>query len=234
MELQDLETASILHDIGKLGVSEVILNKYGEFTESEFAEFKRHTVIGAEIVEAIEEFYHLVPAIRHHHEKYDGTGYPDGLAGEDIPLQARIIAIADSFAALTAVRPHCTSRNSFEALELIRDDTGAHYDPRLVEIFEKVVREKYSLRIDRLDNVKLPAATDRQPSGETDLTERELEILGLIAAGLNNREISDALYLSEKTVKTHVSNILRKLNLTDRTKAAVYAIKHGLVNWVEL
>lgn len=235
LALQDLETASVLHDIGKLGVSEVVLNKYGEFTDGEYAEFKKHPVIGAQIVEAMEDFCHLAPEIRHHHEKYDGTGYPDGLIGDEIPLKARIIAVVDAFAALTASRHNSLARNSFDALKLIKNDAGIHFDPELVEVFEKVVREKCLVRIDRTDAGETEAV---QAGGlaieETDLTERELEILGLIAAGLNNKEISDTLYLSEKTVKTHVSNILRKLNLTDRTKAAVYAIKNGLVSWVEL
>lgn len=231
LALKDLEDASILHDIGKLGVSETTLNKYGEFTRSEYEEFKRHTVLGAEIVEAMEDFSHLAPAIRHHHENYDGTGYPDGLAGEEIPLKARIITIADAFAALTSARHNSTARNGFDALKLIKEDAGTRFDPELVEIFEKVVREKHWVRIERFSVEE----KDTGRSGETpDLTEREMEILGLIAAGLNNKEISDTLYLSEKTVKTHVSNILHKLNLTDRTKAAVYAIKNGLVTWVEL
>jgi len=233
-ELHDLEIAGVLHDIGKLGVTETILNKYGEFNEREYAEFKRHSVIGAEIVEAIEAFRHVAPAIRHHHEKYDGAGYPDGLTGEEIPLLARIIAVADAFAALTAARPHLPVRTHMEALQIIKNDAGIHFDPGLVEIFEKVVREKYFVRIDRLGAEESAAALQGQGTEDLDLTEREMEILGLIAAGLNNKEISDTLYLSEKTVKTHVSNILRKLNLADRTKAAVFAIKKGLVTWVEL
>lgn len=235
LSLQDLETASILHDIGKLGVSEVVLNKYGEFSDSEYTEFKKHSVVGAQIIEAVEDFCHLAPAIMHHHEKYDGTGYPDGLVGREIPLMARIIAVADAFAALTAVRHNSMCRTSFDALKLIKKDAGLHFDPELVEVFEKVLREKHLVRIDRTDTGETEAEeTGYKIVEETVLTERELEILGLIAAGLNNKEISDTLYLSEKTVKTHVSNILRKLNLTDRTKAAVYAIKNGLVSWVEL
>lgn len=231
-EVELVESACLLHDIGKLGIPEALLNKPGSLTPQEYAEFKKHPVIGAEILSAVTSLGEVTTIVRHHHERFNGGGYPDGLRGQEIPLSARILAIADTFSSLISKRSYRSAKGPFEALEIIKANAGTHFDPDLVSIFEKVVRQRYTFEMEL--NPAGESKAKSQPgleAREMGLTEREGEILAHIAAGMSNREIAEALYLSEKTVKTHVTHILKKLNLPDRTKAAVYAIQKGLVKY---
>lgn len=228
--ISTLESASFLHDIGKLGIPESTLNKTGSLSAQEYEDFKRHPVIGAEILSVVSSFGLLSDIVKHHHERFDGSGYPDGLKGDNIPIGARILAIADTFASLISKRSYRFAKDPFEALEMIRANAGKQFDPDLVESLEKVIRRKYLLNveIDKPHQEGFKQHIQLVPS-DMGLTDREAEILCHIAAGMNNKEIAAALYLSEKTVKTHVTHILKKLNLPDRTKAAIYAIQKGLI-----
>jgi putative nucleotidyltransferase with HDIG domain len=131
-DLQALKAASLLHDIGKIAIPEHILNKPGRLTESEFEIMKGHAAIGADILAVIGFPYPLVPIVRHHHESWDGTGYPDGLAGEQIPIGARILQVVDCFDALTSDRPYRPRLDDAEALKIVQDRSGTMYDPRVV------------------------------------------------------------------------------------------------------
>ena len=131
-----------LHDIGKIGVPEAILEKPGPLTDEEWAIVKRHPVIGAEILSHVESFQTIVPVIRHHHERWDGRGYPDGLAGEKIPLLSRVIAVADAFDALTSDRSYRPRRSVPEALAEIERCAGTQFDPRVVQVFLAMMREE--------------------------------------------------------------------------------------------
>ena len=124
-----------LHDIGKIGIRETVLHKTSALTDEEYAHIKTHPSIGADIIGKMEAYRHLVPMVRHHHERFDGRGYPDGLAGKDIPLQARIIAVADSFDAMTSERPYRKTRSPNEALKEIREVAGAQLDSMVVKTF---------------------------------------------------------------------------------------------------
>lgn len=132
---QDVETASKLHDIGKIGVSERVLGKPTGLTDDEIEIIRRHPNIGANILKPLQIFAHLVPAIRHHHEKYDGTGYPEKLAGTDIPLLSRIIAVADTFDALTSDRPYRSALQTEQALKIIVNARSSQFDPGIVDTF---------------------------------------------------------------------------------------------------
>ena len=105
-KLKDLKVAALLHDIGKISIPREILNKPGKLTPEEFEIVKKHTILSDNIIKSFEELAHLRPFIKFHHEKIDGSGYPFGLKGEDIPIQSRIISIADIFEALTGDRPY--------------------------------------------------------------------------------------------------------------------------------
>ena len=133
--LQALEAAALLHDTGKLAVPEHILNKPGPLTSGEFDKMKRHASIGAQILSSIEFPYPVVPIVRHHHESWDGTGYPDRLQGEQIPIGARILAIIDCYDALTSDRPYRRRMTDAEALAIIRERRGSMYDPAIVDAF---------------------------------------------------------------------------------------------------
>jgi HD-GYP domain-containing protein (c-di-GMP phosphodiesterase class II) len=124
----------MLHDIGKVAVSDEILGKPGPLTESEYAEIKRHPLIGADLVARVEGLDPIVPWIRHSHEHYDGTGYPSGLSGEDIPLAARILLVADAFDAMTSDRPYRDALSREEALRELEEHAGSQFDPRCVEL----------------------------------------------------------------------------------------------------
>lgn len=128
-------TAGLLHDIGKIGIEDRILNKGDILTREEFEEMKRHPVLGAEILAPVDALRPIVPAIRYHHERWLGGGYPEGLAGEDIPFLARIVAVADTFDALTTQRVYQDPYSPEEALEILRDLSGQGFDPRVTEAF---------------------------------------------------------------------------------------------------
>lgn len=131
----ELRYGAYLHDIGKVDIESDILNKNGPLLSEEWEITKQHPVWGSDIVRPLLSLEGLVSLVRHHHENYDGTGYPDGLAGENIPFTARIIRIADSFDAMTTDRPYRKSMTNEEALEELRCYSGKMYDPALVEIF---------------------------------------------------------------------------------------------------
>jgi putative nucleotidyltransferase with HDIG domain len=138
-ELKAIEAASLLHDIGKLAIPDHVLNKPGRLTPTEYRTMKTHAAIGASILSTVDFPYPVVPIVRHHHESYDGTGYPDGLIGEQIPLGARILAVVDCFDAVTSDRPYRRRMTDEQGLELLRSRCGKMYDPRVVARFEEMV-----------------------------------------------------------------------------------------------
>jgi len=138
-ELLELSYAAYLHDIGKVEISRALLNKKGALAADEMAVLRQHPVWGAEIVKPIPFLHSLAPAILHHHENYDGSGYPDGLAGDDIPVAARIIRIADSYDAMTTERPYGEVRTPEEACAEIARLAGTAYDPELARVFTEII-----------------------------------------------------------------------------------------------
>lgn len=136
-ESQRFYMSGLLHDIGKIGVSEPVLCKDGRLTEEEFAEMRRHPEIGARILEGVRHVDDLMPGILYHHERYDGRGYPQHLAADDIPLMGRILCIADSFDAMTTDRTYRSARPLPIALSEIRRFAGTQFDPHLCELFLK-------------------------------------------------------------------------------------------------
>jgi putative nucleotidyltransferase with HDIG domain len=133
--IQAIEAAALLHDTGKIAVPEHILNKPGKLTAAEFEKMKLHAPIGAEILSAIDFPYPVVPIVRHHHENWDGTGYPDGLRGEAIPIGARILSVVDCFDALTSDRPYRRRMTNEAALAILLERRGTMYDPAIVDTF---------------------------------------------------------------------------------------------------
>ena len=129
-ELKTLESAALLHDIGKVSVPESILSKPGKLTPDEMERVKRHAITGSEIVQALPFRHSLAPLIRHHHERWDGDGYPDGLRGEQIPLGARILSAVDCYDALTSDRPYRKALTHREAATFLERETGQMYSSR--------------------------------------------------------------------------------------------------------
>jgi putative two-component system response regulator len=135
--IEQLRFGSILHDIGKIHIRETTLFKVTVLTEEEWAEIKRHPANGAEMIKDIPYLTTAVPIVRHHHERWDGKGYPDRLAGDAIPIEARIVAIADAFDAMTTERPYSPRRDLEEAFDEILNCSGKQYDPEVVKAFQK-------------------------------------------------------------------------------------------------
>ena len=136
-DIADIHVASLLHDVGKIGVDDAILKKPGTLTPEEFEVMKLHTVVGATIMAPIRQMKRLLPGLRSHHERWTGTGYPDGLTGDDIPLMARIIAVADTFDAMTTDRPYQRGRSFEEALARLNELKGSGFDEHIVEAFNR-------------------------------------------------------------------------------------------------
>jgi putative nucleotidyltransferase with HDIG domain len=137
-QIRAIEAAALLHDMGKLAVPEYILNKPGPLTAAEFEKMKLHASVGADILSAIDFPYPVVPIVRHHHENWDGTGYPDRLKGSEIPIGARILSVVDCFDALTSDRPYRPRLSDKEAIRILQERRGTMYDPLIVDTFIRV------------------------------------------------------------------------------------------------
>lgn len=135
-QVESLRWAATLHDIGKIAVSQVTLNKIGRLTTQELAEIRRHPSIGAALIEAVVPFEKcLIDAVRHHHERWDGGGYPSAMRGQQIPIEARVLAVVDVFEALTSNRPYRAALSPEQAAIYIRQSAGTHFDPHIVDVF---------------------------------------------------------------------------------------------------
>jgi putative nucleotidyltransferase with HDIG domain len=141
-ELFKLNVASILHDVGKIGIPDQVLNKPDKLTSDEYDLIKLHPSIGAKIIASIPSPAEIATIIRHHHARWDGTGYPDSLEGNGIPLGSRIIAVADCYQAIISDRPYRKGRSHEEAVEEIRRCSGSQFDPFIVEAFLRVYGNK--------------------------------------------------------------------------------------------
>jgi HD-GYP domain-containing protein (c-di-GMP phosphodiesterase class II) len=143
IELRSLARAAELHDIGKIAIPDAILDKSAGLTTDEWDFMHQHTVLGARILSAAPALEPLAAVVRSSHERWDGKGYPDGLAGEEIPLASRIIFVCDAFHAMITARPYAGARNEEEALEEIRRCAGGQFDPAVVAAFEAVRKEGF-------------------------------------------------------------------------------------------
>jgi putative nucleotidyltransferase with HDIG domain len=206
VELRAIEAASLLHDMGKLAVPEHILNKPGKLTHTEFEKMKLHATIGADILSSIDFPYPVVPIVRHHHEHWNGGGYPAGLKGEEIPLGARILSVVDCFDALTSDRPYRSKMTSAAAIAILRERSGSMYDVRIVEKFLEI-RPEESLRQDPTpasaaltaltEAVQSDAArrwTDTGPSFDRAVLEAVYQLGAVIPGGTGAAVMTDRLH----------------------------------------
>ena len=158
VDLPTLRRGALLHDLGKIGMPDEILRKAGELASSEWTIMKRHPAYGARILAGIPFLSGAAEIVRHHHERYDGSGYPDGLAGEEIPLGARIFALADAFDAMTSDRPYRKAMSLDDALAEIKRCAGAQFDPAIATAFLNIPSER--LAAVRADAGPLPQFAD--------------------------------------------------------------------------
>jgi len=140
--LELVRVAGLLHDIGKIGISDAILNKPGKLTDEEMGVIKAHPILGRMIIESIEALKPAARIVYHHHEHYDGSGYPEGIKGEDIPLESRILQVADIFHALTSDRIYRKAMPFEKAISIIREETGTNIDPEIGKVFLRLIEDK--------------------------------------------------------------------------------------------
>lgn len=182
-QLKAIEAAALLHDTGKLAIPEYILNKPGPLTPAEFEKMKDHAAVGANILKSIDFPYPVAPIVRHHHENWDGRGYPDGLKGQEIPLGARILSVVDCYDALTSDRPYRPRMTRQQAEQILLDRRGKMYDPWVVDGFLQI--------LDHLETID--AAEGRGSSSELDLGTRHrspaLDVIS--AATAEEREFAE-------------------------------------------
>lgn len=163
-EIQKLKYAAFLHDIGAIGIPDMILNKPTKLTEEEYAVIKKHTIIGSGILKNVTLVDHMDEVARSHHERYDGTGYPDGLKGEEIPLYARIVAVADSYDAMKSRRIYRNSLDDTIIYNEIRKNRGIQFDPEIADIF-----------LDLLNEDRLEISSEERRYNEDDESRAEIE-----------------------------------------------------------
>ena len=141
-DIENIEYTALLHDIGKIGIEDRILGKNSSLTNEEFDKIKEHTIMGAKIIEPVDFLKNSYKAIYHHHERYDGDGYPDGIKEKDIPILARIIAVADAYDAMGSDRPYRKKLSKDKILKELRDQSGKQFDPEVVKAFISVLKRK--------------------------------------------------------------------------------------------
>jgi HD-GYP domain-containing protein (c-di-GMP phosphodiesterase class II) len=156
-EIAKVRASATLHDVGKIGVDDQVLRKPGVLTDEEFEQMKRHTIIGFEIVRQVQQLADTLPGIRWHHESLDGTGYPDGIRGDEIPLLVRIIAVADTFDAITTDRPYQVGRDFPVALEILKRHAGTRYDPIVVDALHSAYAKGYLRKFEIMRRSQVPA-----------------------------------------------------------------------------
>lgn len=226
-QIQAIEAAALLHDMGKLAVPEYILNKPGPLTPAEFEKMKLHASVGGDILSAIDFPYPVVPIVRHHHENWDGSGYPDGLLGAAIPIGARILSVVDCFDALTSDRPYRPRLSDKDALRIVFERRGQMYDPLVVDTFLEL-HAQGNLQADQRPDVSNVAVNLDQgiapeecsaPSNRLeDITSSGEEMLVLfeLARGLSGRmSVADAADVILKHMRRIVPSSLSALYLHD-------------------
>jgi putative nucleotidyltransferase with HDIG domain len=156
-EIELLKIGGVFHDIGKIGTNDDILLKNSRLDDNEYAEIKKHPIKGANILSAMSMFKDAVPLVRYHHERYDGRGYPDGLAGEEIPLLARIISVADAFDAMTSDRIYRTKMELSRAIDQLIQGKDTQFDGKIVNVFLKCLDEYDIMQAELADTyAKIP------------------------------------------------------------------------------
>jgi len=143
-EQEEINLAAKLHDIGKISIPDRILNKPGPLSKEEYAEVKKHPALGADIFSNIDSLKEVSEIIRHHHEWYNGRGYPDGLAGKKIPLGSRIISVVDAYQAMTSDRPYRRAFSKEKAIYELKRRAGSQFDPEIVRIFIRILNGRSS------------------------------------------------------------------------------------------
>jgi putative nucleotidyltransferase with HDIG domain len=225
-EIQAIKAASLLHDVGKLAIPEHILNKPGRLSPAEYEIMKRHAPIGADILSVIGFPFAVAPIVRHHHENWDGSGYPDGLAGDAIPVGSRILAVVDCFDALTSDRPYRGKMEDREALQILTDRRGTMYDPRVIDAF-------FTVHGSGIEMVPAPPEAHQVPSAlQTPLRPGDghhefdfqtfFDFGRALAAPVSSSELGEIVWRQFKTLLPASTFVLYCYDRVDDSIVAVY------------
>ena len=211
-----LHVAALLHDLGRVGISNAIWEKPGPLTTAEWEQVRLHPYHSERIIAASNALKPLAPMAGMHHERLDGSGYHRGCAARDIPAPVRLLAAADAFHAMTQRRPHRSAISPDHAAEeLARDSRAGRLDPDAVSAVLVVAGQR-----------RTGHRNDLRPAG---LSEREIEVLRLVADGCSNPEIAKRLFISRRTAEHHVQHIYIKIGVASRAGAALFALEHDLL-----
>ena len=157
-EAERVRIAGLVHDVGKIGVPEAVLRKPGRLTDKEFDQIKRHPVIGHTILKDIGQLADVLPGVLYHHERWDGRGYPEGLAGENIPFMGRVLAVADAFDAMSSNRSYRSALPREKVIREIGDGAGTQFDPDLARVFVTLDLSEYDAMVARHETREAEAA----------------------------------------------------------------------------
>lgn len=208
-----LRRAALLHDVGRVAVGNAVWEKPGALTTSDWEQVRLHAYHSERILARSAVLEPLARIAGRHHERHDGSGYHRGSARTEIPVEARVLAVADAFQAMTQARPHRPARPPEQAAEAVESSAEAgHFDPECARAVVEAAGER-------------PSRT-RWPEG---LSDREVEVLRLVARGLSNRQVAAELVISRRTAEHHVQHAYAKIGASTRAAAALFAIEHGLL-----
>jgi HD-GYP domain-containing protein (c-di-GMP phosphodiesterase class II) len=210
-----LRRAGLVHDLGRVAVENGIWDKPGPLTTAEWERVRLHPYYTERILVRCRSLASLVEPASSHHERLDGSGYHRSLAADSLSREGRILAAADVFAALTADRPHRPALADDAAAGILEAETGRGLDPDAVACVLAAAGQRDA------------PLSSRWPA---DLTDREVEVLRLIARGRSNRDVGEQLFISPKTVGRHVENLYAKTGVSSRAAAALFAMEHGLLD----
>ena len=223
LQLQALEAAALLHDMGKIAVPEHILNKPSRLTVGEFEKMKLHASVGADILSSIKFPYPVVPIVRHHHENWNGTGYPDGLRTTQIPLGARILAVVDCFDALTSDRPYRPRMTDSEAIEILMERRGVMYDPLVVDQF---VTFKDELSDASTDSLEAPNNVEEVLNPNLETTKEHVISPFAIPTPFDGNlpELQRAVRMVLAAINKEISSVLSIVYLKERSRDVLFVV----------
>ncbi|MGH9383785.1 MAG: HD domain-containing phosphohydrolase, partial [Vicinamibacterales bacterium] len=220
MQIKALEASALLHDMGKIAVPEHILNKPSRLSAGEFEKMKLHATVGAAILSSIRFPYPIVPIVRHHHENWNGSGYPDGLKGTDIPLGARILSVVDCFDALTSDRPYRPQLSEEQAIEILMERRGTMYDPLVVDTF---VAAKEELFASIADTLGTPTGVETLVKPSLPSSQAALKSSAL--AGVTAHLEVSAFRAVLETVEQELSTSACIVYIRDRSRDELFAVE---------
>ena len=239
-EVENIRLAALLHEIGIIGIREGLLHKPGKLSDEEYNHVKTHPLVAERMLKPIPELRGVIPYIKHEHERYDGKGYPDGLKGEEIPLGARIIAVADAFDAMTSDRPYRSAYRAEEAMAELERKAGSQFDPRVVEVFRHIRgapqtrlvvgplcldRRTFELSVDGKTVLLTPVEFDllhylMSHAGEVISAERLLQEVWGYPPGTGSPDL----------VRVHIRNLRRKIEPSPSNPIYIQTVpRHGYI-----